>query len=184
MHVDWGMEYQSFKDAIKDELKNRSKNEWQYLKKGLYASPVEYYLERFPQNQIKIYLFEEFTNNTEAILKDIFLFLGVNPFFKVNTTRIHNTSSITKNYNKNNFKVFVEKYVPEQIENKIKKYFDKISESAPGVIRSIIKPEKSNNFLKSKKLILKLKKYYEEDINKLELLINKDLSHWKNRYVW
>jgi hypothetical protein len=142
-----------------------------YLEKGFYYIQLKRYFDVIPKEQIKIIIFEDIIRNPEDITQEVFEFLGVDSSFVPNTSKKANVSGIPKGYlgwivmklRKNNLMPDIEfsKVLPEFLVD---------------LILNIIysKPEKISN-----KLVKKLtKKYYLEDIKKLEKLINRDLSMW------
>ena len=142
-----------------------------YLEKGSYYIQLKRYFDVIPKEQIKIIIFEDIIQNPEDITQEVFEFLGVDSSFVPNTSKKANVSGIPKGYlgwivmklRKNNLMPDIEfsKVLPEFLVD---------------LILNIIysKPEKISN-----KLVKKLtKKYYLEDIKKLEKLINRDLSMW------
>jgi hypothetical protein len=52
-----------------------------FLDMGLYHQQVQRYLDTFPQEQIRIYLYQEYQAEPERMLADIFRFLNVDPAF-------------------------------------------------------------------------------------------------------
>jgi hypothetical protein len=67
---------------------------WHYRRLGFYHSQLAHYYERFPQDQIRVYLFEEFAENTRRVVQDTFDFLGVDPTFEPDVSKQHNRSGI------------------------------------------------------------------------------------------
>ncbi|NVN94416.1 MAG: sulfotransferase [Bacteroidetes bacterium] len=175
MYVDWGIEKHSFAKAVNDELKGKRKDKtggMHYLALGLYADAIERYQQIFPADHIKVYLFEDFVKNTEKVLEDIYLFLGVDPTFKANIETVYNKSEgvmINSVFNKLGF---VKKIFPQEIKILLKERYN------------IYLKKRTKANLHSDDLIAHLKKYYENDIEKLEKLIERDLSHWKSKTAW
>jgi len=175
MYVDWGIEKLSFEKVVKDELNGKRKDKpggMHYLELGLYANGIERYLKLFPENQIKIYLFEDFVKDTEKVLEDIYLFLGVDPTFKANIDTVYNKSEGVKINSVFNKLGFVKKMLPQKIKGLLKKYYHTY-------LRKRAKP-----LLHSEYLITGIKEYYIDDIIKQERLLKRDLSHWKNKTAW
>lgn len=164
----------NFEDAFNSE-EERIKQNWSplyhYKSKGFYYKQLKRYYNTFPENQIKIILFEDISVKPKKIIKEIFDFLEIENQFIPNTSKKANVSGNPKG-------------VLGWVIMKMRKYncipnieFRKI---LPEFIVNIIleeiyqKPKKI-----SQKLVSKLtKKYYMEDIKNLEKLIKRDLSNW------
>ncbi len=66
-----------------------------YFTSGLYFEQVKRCLETFGRERVKIYLFEEFTQEPTVVCQDIFRFLGVDDGF-VPKLEVHNEGRIPK----------------------------------------------------------------------------------------
>lgn len=53
-----------------------------YFTSGLYARQVRRYLDTFDKSQLRIYLFEELTENPAALFADVCTFLDIDPSFR------------------------------------------------------------------------------------------------------
>jgi hypothetical protein len=58
-----------------------------FLDMGLYHQQVKRYLETFPEEQIRIYLYQQYQAQPERMLADIFSFLRVDPAFSPNLSK-------------------------------------------------------------------------------------------------
>ena len=158
-----------------DLEESRVKNNWSpvyhYIKQGYYHKQLLQYYNLFDQKDIKIILFEELVKNPKKIIKEIYYFLNVDPNFNTNTNKKLNVSGSPKG-------VFGWIIMKMRYYNLLQNV--KPSKILPDFIINFIskliysKPKK----LKREEIIRLTKKYYVEDINKLEKLINKKLDHW------
>ncbi len=76
--------HHTFREAIQLGLEQRGgKIDFMhpFLDMGLYHQQVKRYLDTFPEEQIRIYLYQEYQAEPERMLADIFRFLGVDPAF-------------------------------------------------------------------------------------------------------
>lgn len=161
----------SFEDAIKVErlrIKENYHFDYFYISRGYYFKAVEAYLKNF--KNVRVYLFEDFKNDPEAIIKDIFKFLGVNENFKCDIKVKYNVSGIPKMkwvsllLNTNNvMKNFVKRILPIPLRNNIKR----------SIIAFNLKRPKMPD--RAKKYLIDL---YREDIINVSKLIHRDLSGW------
>ena len=85
------VESRSFHDAMNeeiDDLKNNNieenfeiaKNEFDYIKKGMYALQLKPWFDTIPKDNIGIFSTEEFKNNSQEMYNGIFKFLGISNF--------------------------------------------------------------------------------------------------------
>ena len=74
----------SFREAIDADLRqgrNRFGVSLLALEAGLYHAHVKRFLEHFPAEQVRVYLYEQYATDPVGMLRDIFSFLGVDPSF-------------------------------------------------------------------------------------------------------
>jgi Sulfotransferase domain len=74
-----------------DDINDAIKNDPSYLNRSLYANKIEVLHKIFSEEQIKIIVFERLTSHPEAVVKEVFEFLGVSSqndikFFNANKT--------------------------------------------------------------------------------------------------
>lgn len=164
-----------FTQALQEE-KIRIQKNWvpiyYYQQMGFYYNQVKRYFDIFNRDQIKVYLYEDFSANPMSILQDTFQFLGVDDTFTPNVLERHNVSGIPKNKVLSNFIVN-----PHPIKDMFKPFLPKSLRR--GLIvglknrRSLDKPPRMSAEV-SKQLI----DVYREDILKLQDLLQRDLSIW------
>ena len=164
----------NFEDAFNSEEERINKN-WSplyhYKAKGLYYNQLKRYYDLFPQKQIKVILFKDIIANPERVTKEVFGFLGVDNTFIPDVSKKANVSGTPKGL----FGWLIMKLRKHNLIPNIE-----FSRILPTFLVKIIlntiysKPEKV-----SAETVKKLtNKHYKEDINKLEKLIERDLSHW------
>ena len=162
------------KDFLDFELAINSENKrikegfnsfWYYSKLGYYHDQVKSYMENFKNT--KVILFEDLINNTSDVMTDLYYFLGVDYNFKNQSYKVHNQSSFSiiptsrylKGFLKNQKRVNAFKKLKHK--NLIPKKLYQIKED-----------------LITEKDIMLLKNLYNEDIKKLQKLIDRDLTNW------
>lgn len=159
--------------AEQERIKNNWGLMWRYQQKGFYSQQVKRYLELFERSQIRIYLYEEFKEEPRKVLFDIFSFLNVDPSFDPNMSLKHNVSAMPKsmmmnkilakpNPIKDTLKLLVPSGIRSQLYEKIRVWN----------LNEFRKPEIS---VKDKGY---LKQVFQDDILKLQDLIERDLSAW------
>lgn len=142
-----------------------------YVELGLYFEQVSRYLKRFPESQIKIFLYEDFKNDPVEFIQELCEFLEVEPstLSAKNITENKNAAALPR------FKI-PGVYLP--IFNVNRKY---IGMFMPDKIKSQIRKA-----ISSSKNVPKLRgdefeqamKYFSEDVQKLSVLIKRDLQSW------
>ena len=165
-------EKRTFKDALTNEKSRKNKNWdfiWSYKEGGLYAEQIATYKAVF--TDVKVVCFEDLVKNSLKETNEIAEFLGLHKLTNLISSK-HNASGVPNNYltrfilrrdNKisTSFREFLKNMIPRIILEKIAiKTLDKIE----------IKKEDEEY----------LKNYFKGDIEKLEKLIDRDLSNWKN----
>jgi hypothetical protein len=163
---DFGKEFEKAKQLGNDSYLK----DWHYTRLGFYYEQLKKYFQIFDRNQLKIYLYEDWHNNSHEVLRDIFQFLGVDETFVPNMSVRHNSAAIPKNKKIDSFikkpniiKDLIKPFIPFQLRRSLR---DKIEKQNLG------KPSLSHHVRQE------LINIYREDILKLQDLIHRDLSKW------
>ena len=144
---------------------------WHYRQRGFYFNQLKRYFELFDQSRIKIYLYEEFQDNSVTVLHDIFEFLDVDKIFVPNMSRKHNVSRVPKNKTLHRFlkqsspvKSTIKSFLPSSLRQSVRAKLMEVNfRNKPPLL-----PEAREQFIED----------YREDILNLQGLIKKDLSKW------
>lgn len=169
-----GREDRSFEEALKAEKARMAQNysfDYFYAHRGLYFSQVEDYIKHF--KSVKIIFFDSFRNEFEVTMKNLCEFLGVDKDFEFTKRDKINSSSIPR---------FASLGRMMTVESKVK--FKILSVLSDGMRMSIKESfNKFNSTCKTPEPIGEstvkwLNDFYREDIQKLQSLINSNLSHW------
>lgn len=144
-------------------------NRW--VQEGFYYSQVKKYYDLFPVENIKVYLFDELMNDPDALMKDLILFLGL-PEYHFNTTLKFNISGNVRF-----------KWLKKQI--KQLKLAAKARRILPIPVYQFLRDSAEKIFFKRSATLpqqarIKLQDFYAEDLRKLEVLIQRDLTSWRN----
>lgn len=86
----------NFGEAIQADhthFKNQTGLSAHYVPQGFYHEQLEIYFKIFPQQQIKIYLYEDLKNDPTSLLQDIFRFLDVDVDFMPDLAEKKNVTS-------------------------------------------------------------------------------------------
>jgi len=141
----------------------------QYVKLGAYYQQVQRYLTQFGNTQVHMIFYSDFKNNTSDVMSKLFDFLNINDFkinFSIENSFLSPSNAFIKLlYQQNTLRKCFKKILPKQILMSIKnKCFSKS-----------VKPQLNPQ------LHSQLKAYYKKDIERLELILNTDLSEWKEK---
>lgn len=154
--------------SIYDELTPESS----HVKEGFYYRRLKRYFDIFPRDQIKIYIFEEFKQDPAKIMIDLFDFLGVNTNFVPDTSVKYNPAGVpmSRLLNRLSFDPTlvrtVKSILPEIVLGIAKRVRGKTMKTPPKF---------------PKDLRAELLDYYRDDIHKLEVLLDQDLSIWLDK---
>jgi len=195
MRVGNGTEQLSFCEALQENLKQRETLKFEteadakiwaedmmrddrqgetgprtYLEGSLYAYNLKHYLKYFPLSQIKIIFLEDLQKDLHGTLKDLFIFLGVDPAYRIEHTEQKNT------YKKSKIK-FLEPFIGKH--SPLVKMLRKIM---PGSFKKKVLNTMYEQGSKKKLTPADRKfayQFFKDDIEELERLLNINLSHWK-----
>ncbi len=164
----------NFSSALAKE-QQRKQNDWQYIWRyrelGLYSGQVQRFLDMFQKEQIWIGIFDDFTEDPLSFVQDIFRFLDVDDGFEPSFGEKRNASGSSR---------FPALHRLLQRDNPIKTLAQQL---IPRRYRAGIRDFVLNRNLKSMDIpseaAEELKAFYRPDIEKLEHIIERDLSAWK-----
>jgi hypothetical protein len=153
------------------------------LSAGLYFNCLKHYVDQFPRKNINIQLFDDIKNNPELIYKNVLDFLDLDEYYPGSLYAVSNKTRRNRNQLLNYFITSFRKFIHTHdlhilvpilrntgivpIAEFIRDHWNVSSKGNP--LQQIPKDDFTGM----------LKEYYLEDINRLEDLILKDLSHWK-----
>lgn len=156
-----------FKQAIQAEKARIGDPRLHYVQKGFYSIQLKRFFDRFALKQIKVYLYEDLQNDPFSVLQDIFQFLGVDKEFVPDVSSKYNVSGIPKN---KTLQVLMTGLTP--ISARLKPLL-------PAKLRQSIR---ERLLMKPPELVLEMRRQlidvYQEDILKLQKVIQRDLSKW------
>lgn len=168
-----GREKLSFVDGLAEEGTRISEGWeyiWHYRSAGMYSSQVERYMRNFPPEQLKVFLYEEFRENEQRVLAELHEFLGVRPF---EADLSINPSATGVPRSKLLGKLFLQ-------ENSLR---DKAKYFMPKKLRHGLYHKINQQLVRKPKLEADTRRLlaagFEEEIEKLEKLLSRDLSAWR-----
>lgn len=166
MHVNNGSETRSFADVIDPSIK--------YVRNGFYYKQLRTYYEVFDHSKIKILFYEDYCADSSTFLSSIFAFVGADSSFMPDTSRRNRVGGVPK-------RLWVKKLLAEN--NPLRATVAKVLRSfMPSATRKRIREYLLNkNTVRislDRENYAKLAEIYREDILKLQMLVDRDLSHW------
>jgi len=156
---------------------------WDYTGFGFYYEQLSRYTERFPPEQIHVYLFRDLVERPLETVQDIFRLLGVDDTFEPSVEVRHNASGIPRLkplhwllYHAN-VRGVVRDLLPDPVVQFVSSRF-------PGSLRTINRWKNAVMHRNMRRPPLPdevradLRDLYREDILRLQELIDRDLSPW------
>ena len=162
-----------FSMAVEEEkarIENNWSFIWHYTKRGYYYEQIKRFRELFPHENIRIYLYEDFSKNNLSVIQDIFRFLGVDETFRPNVSIQHNPTGEPKSQfflrllrDPSAAKAMAKRLLPYSLRANLKSRLLARNTARQAMPRDIRR---------------KLMEGYRPDIAKLEKLLDRDLSVW------
>jgi hypothetical protein len=161
-----------------DMEEQRSKENWDFMwhhrAVGCYSAQVHAYLDNF--KHVKVMIYEEFTKNPDASMREIFSFIDVAPNFDLEVDKQFNPSGTPKY-------LALQRFITQ--ENPLKKALRPVIRAIWGKEKreQMRKGLKAKNLTRGNKIDQESKaildNYYRDDIQKLEKLIGREIIAWK-----
>jgi Sulfotransferase domain len=163
-----------FEEALEAEP-DRIKEGWgyafHYIACGRYAEQVARYLDVFGNDAVRVYLFEDLVADAEAVCRNVFSFLEVEPDYPIKVAKAYNPSGPSRSallskliYDRLSIKEPVKKVVPITVRRSVKEWLR---------AKNVGPTPKMNPETRSR-----LQGVFRNDILRLEKLIGRDLSNW------
>ena len=166
-----GLEGRSFRNLVDTNLNFKSDKFdllHPFLEFGLYHEQVKRYMELFPAENLRIYLYEDFRQASAETLSDIFRFLEVDPQFVPDTSERHLRSQAARHiwliYKLKKYRIWspVKNAVPRPLRPAIRRWMSSSGQS--------VELDPADRAY--------LRDYYRQDIVRLSTLIKRDLHGW------
>ncbi len=168
-----GLETLTFEEALAAEdrrVADRWGHRWYFLRRGFYAAQLRPYFANFAREQIKLYLYEDYVSNPVGFAQDIFRFLGVDDTFVPDMSVRHNESKLPRS---RRLQVFLTE--PRAAKKLLKAFVPaRWSRSVGDRLRreNLTRPQLSPETRR------RLTEVYRADIEELQEMMGRDLSHW------
>jgi len=136
-----------------------------FLNLSKYYFQLHSYIEVFGRENVKLLFFDDFVNNPQKVLNDVYSFLNID-------SMVIDKKNLNENKSFNKRVVHYKYDAPDTLIKKIKKIFIILNQN---FITSKKIAEKPVISIKNKEMLIKA---LQEDIYNIEKLTNRDLSHW------
>ena len=145
---------------------------WFYKDVGLYYRQVKAYLDSF--QSVRVYLYDDLFKNTLSVIQDICEFLGVDNTFTPDVNEKYNVSLIPRSR-------WLHKFLtqPNLLKNAVRAFLKPVISDKQ--LAQLVENTKALNLYKpqmKEETRRYLAKLYQNDILKLQKLIDRDLTHW------
>ncbi len=140
----------------------------QYIELGLYSGQVKRYLDVFGKDNVRVFIYDEISENIESMILNIFGFLQIDKTYIPALEGKYNTYSTPRNsffraiYSQKKLRTLARKFIPDEKVESIKNLF-------------LTRKKKE---LKHDKTVARMNEIFKPDIIQLEKLLNKNLSAW------
>jgi hypothetical protein len=180
MDVRAGKQELSFAKALERDLRAEVKG-WgvsdQYIDLGFYAAQVQRYLETFGSALVKVFLYEDLIRDPRALLRSAFGFLDVEPGYAedIRTDVHYNKYSVPKNRLAKN--VLASRLFRSRLSSTLRARIIPNHQVRAQLRQSLLFREDARATMDagSRRFLMDL---YRTDIQRLQEMLNRDLSHW------
>jgi len=161
----------SFAELIATSLECRDQRlgiAWPLLEYGRYAAQIERYFREFPRAQIQISYYEDLQRAPQRLMTELFIFLGVDPGFVPDLSRRHHEpviprlNAVAYLLKKSGAWPYLRALAPAPLGPRLRSF-------AVRSRGSLQMPSADRVFLTD---------YYRDDIARLAVLLNRDLTSW------
>ena len=168
----------NFTDAIRinDELAAQNKlQQWAtYTYQGLYFKHLTRYYKLFDASQIKVFLYEDWCQQPQVMLRAIYEYLGIDADFEAGVDK-YGRSGELKHRGLHEFFL----HPPPALRWIVKKVIPaRLNQTRQRVQRTMMNAIVADNPTIDSDVEKKLRAFYREDILHLQQLIRRDLSKW------
>jgi hypothetical protein len=180
MDVRAGKQELSFAKALERDQQAEVKG-WgvsdQYIDLGFYAAQVHHYLETFGSARVKVFLYEDLIRDPRALLRSAFGFLDVKPGYaeEIRTDVHYNKYSVPKNRLAKNF--LSSRLFRSRLSRALRAKVIPNHQVRAQLRQSLLFREGARSTMDagSRRFLMDL---YRTDIQRLQYILNRDLSHW------
>ena len=168
------LDFQKALNRENERIENNWGPIWHYQKAGLYYEQLMPYFKLFRKNQIMIIIYDDYKKDPAKINRSIFKFLEIDENFLPDMSAKPNVSGIPKN--KHLQKIMSNFFDRDNIIRTVSRNL--FSEEIRWRFTSYMRNQNLQQIKMSLEVRSGLVDYFRNDINNLQYLIDRDLSHW------
>ncbi len=143
---------------------------WHYKSMSLYGAQLSRYFEVFDREQIRVYIYDDFIARPLDAVQDIFAFIGADPGFVPDMSEKYNVSLVPRSRQLQDMMMG-----DSVIRSTLRSLMPAGTRSG---IRSFVLQRNSKRMRMSPDMRHELTNTFRNDIELLQDLLNRDLSHW------
>lgn len=169
-------ELRSFTEAIQEEIESPNEIPYnrRYLGMGLYAEPLEAFLNSF--SDVKVLIFEQLCSDPVCVIQDVCSWLGVDPEFEPDITARYNSSGVPR-------LKWLQKalFAPSPLKLKVKEFVVRCGISEDSVSRKIDMLRRKNlrRQTMEDRTRERLEAFYRDDVLRVEEILGIKLDVWR-----
>lgn len=144
---------------------------WHYQRMGFYYPQLKRYYDRFPADQLRVVVYDDFVAQAGEVVRDLFRFLDVDDRFEPDTSQRLNISLVPKHptyhalvVGQHPLKAVAKAVLPVEFRQRVKERLVDSNLAKPAPLDPRVRQQ--------------LVDVFRTDILRLQELINRDLSHW------
>ena len=143
----------------------------QYVRHGMYADTIARFQAAFPNEQLKVMLYDDLAADSSAYLGEMLDFIGVDSSFEIDTSTRHHKGMVKEDNLKSRLlyaafpgKQLIKRSLPTRLRNRISGSIENATHAEPDPLTDDVRE--------------RLQQVFREDIQKTQALIGRDLSVW------
>jgi len=147
------------------------------VKDGLYGEHLTHLFEHFPRDQVKVFFHEDVEQQPERVLHDLYEWIGVDSMFR--------PDSLSRKYNLSGYSALQKRFGAPKLQMGL-------ARSGLGKLYAALSQSTFADWLRARIAARQMRKgrsythsadlrgLFHDDIEKLQVLLGRDLSHWLN----
>lgn len=140
-----------------------------YVDRGRYHQQLQRYTARFDPDQLRVYLFDDFIADPEAVLRDLFAFLDVDPNVDITASRRVNKSGVPQR----RWLHYLLTAAQPLRETAVRWLPERVVDWANALKNQNLEKPPMDSAVRAR-----LVDIFRPEVRRLETLIDRDLSHW------
>lgn len=153
------------------------------VQEGFYHTHLSKYYELFPSDQIQVYLYEDLRKDPLKVIQNIYDFIGVDGWFEPDLSVSYNVSGVIQNKTLDKL-IGQNSIIKKAIRQISPKLTDRVINNQ--LLKRWISQLRKKNLKKAplskETRVAMIQNIYQTEVQKLQSLINRDLTNWLKPY--